>query len=79
MMGALLRLIVLATLVWLVISFIRRSLGRPAEPAAPSPGATPMRQCRHCGLNIPEAESCRSQGFHFCCEAHRDAWSRRKP
>ena len=78
-MGALLRLVILAALVWLVISFIRRAIGQSgANPASMPPAATPMRQCRHCGLNIPEGECTRSQGLYFCSEAHRDAWTRRQ-
>ncbi|HEX5276590.1 MAG TPA: PP0621 family protein [Fluviicoccus sp.] len=79
-MGALLRLVILAALVWLVISFIRRAIGQSGtKPENMPPAATPMRQCGYCGLNIPESECCRSQGYYFCSEAHRDAWSRRKP
>lgn len=72
-MGALLKLIVLASLVWLVISFIRR-LGSPAGPHRDEPAVTPMHPCRYCGVQVAEPDCTCWQGRYFCCTAHRDAW-----
>jgi uncharacterized protein len=77
-MGGLLRLIVLAAVVWLVISFIRRSLSGPAVNHRPESPATRMQACSHCGLNVAENECTHSNGLFFCSEAHRDAWLRKR-
>lgn len=73
------RLIVVAAIVWLVISLIRRSLAGPSPREPAPPAATAMHACRYCRVNVPETECVRSQGHYFCSEAHRDAWHRDNP
>jgi hypothetical protein len=32
-----------------------------------------MVQCAYCGVHIPESDSLKARGHHFCCQAHMDA------
>lgn len=77
-MGTILRLMIIAAIIWFIYSFIRRTFNPPARVEPPA--ATPlMKQCAHCGVNIPENESTQSQGYYFCSEAHRDSFLKLKP
>lgn len=74
-MGAILRLLIIAAIIWFIYSLIRRAI-TPSPP--PVPSSPLMRQCAHCGVNIPEGESSQSHGHFFCCEAHRDLYLQQK-
>ena len=77
-MGMLFRILLLAGFVWLVMRLLKNA-SRAIHDNGENPPAPMMRQCRCCGLNIPETESTQSQGHFFCCEAHRDAFLQRTP
>lgn len=78
-MGLLLRLALLALLVWIIVRLVQRALGlkvtvkRQNDDSAPSDPQI-MRRCAWCRVHVPEGESTRSSGNFFCCEAHRDAF-----
>jgi uncharacterized protein len=78
-MGALLRLIILAALVWFVISLVRRALSSRPTVEREEPPPALMRQCAQCGVHLPEKDCIRAEDRFFCCEAHRDAHLRNKP
>lgn len=93
-MGVLLRLVLLGLLAWIVLRFLQRTLGfqisvkrqddavagaSSSSADAASANAQVMRRCAWCKVHVPEAESTRSGGHYFCCEAHRDAFLRGKP
>lgn len=77
-MGVLLRLLLLATLFWLLAAWLRRWLA-PPPPANPPMTPARLQPCSYCQTHVPETDCTRSQGLYFCCEAHRDAYLNRKP
>ncbi len=58
----------LAVLVYLVLR--GRSRRRPVPPRTPA--AQKMVACAYCGVNLPEIESVKSGGKHYCSEQHRE-------
>lgn len=78
-MGGILKLAIVAGIIWLVYQNLMRSVAttgnRSAEPGSPAT----MRPCSYCGVHIPEGESSQSRGHFFCCEAHRNAFFERQP
>jgi uncharacterized protein len=77
-MGTILRLLIIAAIIWFIYSLIRRAITPPPEQQ-PLQNPPLMRQCAHCHVNIPEGESTQSHGRFFCCEAHRDLYLQQKP
>jgi uncharacterized protein len=77
-MASILRLLLIAAVIWFVYSWIKRML---TPPQLPTETKTPplMHQCAYCGVHIPEGESTQSQGQYFCSEAHRDSYLQSKP
>lgn len=47
----------------------RKSAGKPVA-------AERMRECRHCGLIVPESEGVRAGDDFYCCDAHLRAGPR---
>ena len=78
-MGTVLRLMIIAAIVWFIYSLVRRTLFPSSPRVEPPPTAPLMKQCAQCGVHIPETESTQSQGHYFCCEAHRDHFLKLKP
>ena len=70
----LIRVLIIALLVWLVYRMIRAKLNKPSLQHK-SPRATlstDMVRCHHCGIHIPANEALQ-QGEHYYCSAeHRD-------
>lgn len=71
------RLIVVAAIVWLVLSLLKRWLAETPAADKPEPGRSqPMVKCAQCGLYIPEADAI-CEGEHcFCSAAHRQDFQR---
>ena len=45
---------------------------RPApRPPKEAPDPELMVVCAHCGVHLPQSDSIKANGAHFCCEAHR--------
>ena len=72
-MPGLLRLIVLALLIWLIIRLYQRfkSLGKQDrsrnEPPRPIEN---MVRCAQCGTHVPEQEALQQDGQYYCSRAH---------
>ena len=50
---------------------------RPApRPPRVDPDSELMVACAHCGVHLPQSDSIRANGAHYCCEAHRLAADR---
>ena len=81
-MATLLRLLIIAGIIWLVYSFIKRALNNSSQQLKEqqqTPLPTPMmQQCAHCGVHITKGESTQAQGLFFCSEAHRDTYLQHK-
>lgn len=78
-MGLLLRLALLALLVWIIVRLVQRTLGlkvtvKPQNDDSAASDPQIMRRCAWCKVHVPEGESTRSNGNFFCSEAHRDAF-----
>ena len=71
------KLILIAIALWLIILVLKRyrkgvdeqdQVSRKDQMTAES-----MVQCAYCGVHIPESDSLKARGHHFCCQAHMDA------
>lgn len=69
----LVRILLLALLVYVIWRLIRGALGQRGTPAG-GRDSQRMQRCEHCGLNVPEQEALRHDGRHFCCLEHKQAW-----
>ncbi|PTQ90671.1 PP0621 family protein [Agitococcus lubricus] len=73
-----LRLIIIAAIIWFVYITIKRALQNKASPSSIETPNQLMKKCAYCGVHIPEGESTQSQGYIFCSEAHRDLFLQHK-
>ncbi|MGD8546573.1 MAG: PP0621 family protein [Thiohalophilus sp.] len=72
-MPGLLRLIVLALLIWLIIRLYQRfkSLGKQDGTRKEQPRPIEnMVRCAQCGTHIPEKEALREDDRYYCSRAH---------
>ncbi|MFO1391320.1 MAG: PP0621 family protein [Agitococcus sp.] len=76
-MGTILRLLILAGIVWFIYSFIKRTLVQQKPHQQPT--ATLMHQCAECGVHTPQHEAILFEGLYFCSEAHKNNFLQRKP
>lgn len=82
-MATLLRLLIIAGIIWLVYSFVKRALNSSSQQLKEEQQQTPppapmMQQCAQCGVHIAEGESTQAQGLFFCSEAHRNIYLQHK-
>ncbi|MCC1496548.1 PP0621 family protein [Alcanivorax sp. 1008] len=74
----LIRLLLVAALIWLVWRVVRQTLlGATREGAAPqdqTPQSQKMVRCDWCQVHTPEAQTVRLEERHFCSEDHRQQW-----
>ena len=79
-MCAILRLLILAGIVWLIYSFIIRALisSQSTQERPHNQPASVMQQCIHCGVHVPANEAITAEGLFFCSTAHRDLYLQRK-
>lgn len=66
----LLRLLIIALVVWLAIQFLRPLLRRSSPPGTPAQ-RDDMVRCAGCGLYLPQSEAVAADNRYFCCEDHR--------
>ena len=60
-------LIIVATLLWL----LRRLFGGEAEEKRIEPGKSEdMRQCKYCGVHVPESTILLVNDEPYCCQEH---------
>ena len=71
------KLILIAIAFWLIILVLKRyRRGMDQQTQATEKERQPgesMVQCASCGVHIPESDSLKARGHHFCCQAHIDA------
>lgn len=67
------KLFLLVAILGVVVWFFFRSRGSHDSPVIKesAPLAENIVVCAHCQLRIPESESIRFAGRHYCCEEHR--------
>jgi len=66
----LLRLVALAFVFWVVVSFVQRLLRKRAAEKRAAPPSADMVRCAHCGLHLPQAEAITRDGVYFCSKQH---------
>jgi uncharacterized protein len=60
----------------LIVLWILRTAGNRRHREARPPAAREpekMVSCAHCGVHLPESESIRDAGLHYCCAEHQHA------
>lgn len=63
-------LVIVALLLWLLKRLFSGAPGPQAgDEAAP---AENMRQCKHCGVHVPESSLLEVNGEYYCCQEHAD-------
>jgi uncharacterized protein len=75
----LIRLLIVAALIWLVWRVLRQTLSGTARQNTPPPGEQPpqsqkMVRCDWCQVHTPESQTVRLEEHHFCSEDHRQQW-----
>lgn len=82
-MTGLIRVVVIAILLGLVWSWLKRLMNKRLpnarkDDAAQAQSREAMRPCAHCALHVPDAEAVRDHAGeetrYFCSEAHRQAF-----
>jgi len=70
----LVRLIIIALVIWLVVRMVRRYFDKSTQ-SSNDRGAMPkkMVRCAHCGLHIPESEAVHSDAQYYCSLEHSKA------
>ena len=80
-MGGILRLLMIAAIIYLVYVWVRKLLNKQAdvsEVQKTSDNQQVMKKCAYCQVHLPESESTQSQGYFFCSEQHRDLYLQQK-
>lgn len=69
------RLLILAALIWLVWRILRSTLLAPPQQGnPPASGTQKMVRCAECGVHTPESLAVRQNEQRFCSEEHRQQW-----
>jgi len=71
----LLRILIVAALVWLVLRLLRGSRRARVADSAQGPAGRPLTtvvRCACCGLHVPQDEALERDGVYYCCPEHRD-------
>ncbi len=68
----LLRLIILLAIVALLMWLLKRLFSDPPQPRQPKAAAENMRQCKYCGVHVPESSILRIKDQFYCCQEHAD-------
>jgi uncharacterized protein len=80
-MGGILRLLMIAAIIYLVYVWTRNLLNKQIDKQQvqkTSDNHQVMRKCAYCQVHLPESESTQSQGYFFCSEQHRDLYLQQK-
>jgi len=78
-MAQLIRLAVLALVIWLVIRLIQNAYQRAAartkrrSPARARAATGTMVRCAHCGVHLPREDAVTEGGDFYCSRAHLTA------
>ena len=75
----LIRLLIIAALIWLVWRVLRKTLLALPRKETPPPDqqnrqSQKMVRCDWCQVHTPEALALRQQEHRFCSEEHRQQW-----
>jgi uncharacterized protein len=70
----LIRLLVLAALIWLVWRVAKHAIARIQQAPRPPLDSQKMVRCAWCDLHIPQTDAIGFRELHFCCDDHRQQW-----
>ena len=74
---ALIRILVIALVVWLLIRMLRNWMDRKAvKPAPKAEQIDTVVRCAHCGLHIPQQEAVQVGDQYYCSKEHSMAHRR---
>ena len=69
----LIRLIILLAIVALLMWLLKRLFGGDKEPEKlESTRSEDMRQCKYCGVHVPESSVISANNESYCCQEHAD-------
>ncbi len=69
----LLRLVILLVIVAVLMWLLKRLFSNEPEPEQlESARSETMRQCRYCGVHVPESSVVRANGNSYCCTEHAE-------
>jgi uncharacterized protein len=68
----LLRLIILLAIVALLMWLLKRLFSEPPKPQRLKSSAENMRQCKYCGVHVPESSILSINDQYYCCQEHAD-------
>ncbi len=69
----LMRLLVLLVIVAILMWLLKRLFSGDPEPEQlESPQAENMRQCKYCGIHVPESSILLLKDEPYCCQEHAD-------
>lgn len=69
----LIRLIILLAIVAILMWLLKRLFSGDAEPEKlESSGAENIRQCKYCGVHVPESSMLSVNNESYCCQEHAD-------
>jgi uncharacterized protein len=66
------RLIILAAIVALLMWLLKRLFSGPPEPDRLETKGENMRQCKYCGVHVPESSILTVNDHPYCCQEHAD-------
>jgi uncharacterized protein len=67
------RLIILLAIVAILLWLLKRLFSGDPEPGQLEPGrAENMRQCKYCGVHVPESSIHIVKDEPYCCQQHAD-------
>jgi uncharacterized protein len=67
------RLIILLAVVAILLWLLKRLFSGDPEPEQAEPGqAENMRQCKYCGVHVPESSILIVEDEPYCCQQHAD-------
>lgn len=73
-MTGIIRLVILAALVWLAWRVLRQVLAPSRRPPPGDDDAARMLRCETCGVHVPETEAFVARGHAFCSQTHQQQW-----
>ena len=72
----LVRIILLAVIIALAMSMIRKWKAQQDGQSADNATTPAMKKCAHCGVHLPQQDAIRSGDLYFCSETHRQAYAK---
>ena len=66
------RLIVLLLIVAVLMWLLKRMFSSAPEPEQLTASSENMRQCKYCGVHVPESSIVTVDDQSYCCQQHAD-------